>query len=271
MNAPVSRFSSGGLLVGMRKVYGARELITALVRRDLIVRYEHAVLGIAWALAVPLMQMGIFVVVFTQVAPLRTDIPYPLYAYAGLATWTFFASAVRAATRSLSDQAALVTKVYFPREVLPLAAVIVSLVDFAVALVPLAVLMVWYGIRPTWGLLGVPLVIGALAVFTTGLSLALAMANLFYRDVRHVVEVMLLLGMFATSVVYPADRIGGTLGRVLALNPLTPIIGAFRSLILGGPPPSVTALVWSSAAAVGILLLAWSLFYRVEHLIAELA
>ncbi len=137
-----SRFGTRGLRVAIRELFEARELLAALVRRDLIIRYESAALGIAWALALPVAQMSIFVLVFTRVAPLHTDVPYPLYAYAGLTLWSFFAASVRAATRSMSEQIGLVMKVYFPREVLPLAAVIASLIDFAITLVPLAALMI---------------------------------------------------------------------------------------------------------------------------------
>ncbi len=240
----------------IQRAFGARELILAFVRRDLIIRYEHAILGIAWALAVPLMQMAIFAAVFTRVVRIETDIPYPLYAYAGLTAWTFFSSSLRSATRSLSDQAALVTKVYFPREAIPLATVIVALVDFAVTLVPLGALMAWYGLRPTWGLLAVPLVIAVLALFAAALALALSVANLLFRDVQHVVEVVLLVWMFASSVVYPVSQVGGGMGRVLALNPLTTILDAYRALLFGGPLPSairamIAQLVRRSAGCAG--------------------
>jgi lipopolysaccharide transport system permease protein len=255
----------------IQRVFGARELILALVRRDLIIRYEHAILGIAWALAVPLMQMAIFAAVFTRVVRIETDIPYPLYAYAGLAAWTFFASALRNATRSLSDQAPLVTKINFPREAIPIATVIVALVDFAVTLVPLGALMAWYGVRPTWGLLAVPLVIAVLAIFAVALALALSVANLLFRDVQHVVEVVLLVWMFATSVVYPVTQVGGTIGRVLALNPLTTILDAYRALLFGSPLPSLNAMAWTAGVTAAMLVFAWTLFQRVEHLAAELA
>jgi lipopolysaccharide transport system permease protein len=255
----------------IQRIFGARELILALVRRDLIIRYEHAILGIAWALAVPLMQMAIFAAVFTRVVPIETDIPYPLYAYAGLAAWTFFSSSLRSATRSLSDQTPLVTKVYFPREAIPLATVIVALVDFAVTLVPLGALMAWYGVRPTWGLLAVPLVIAVLALFAAALALALSVANLFFRDVQHVVEVVLLVWMFASSVVYPVGQVGGPIGRVLALNPLTTIIDAYRALLFGGALPSANAMLWTAGVTAAMLVFAWTLFHRVEHLAAELA
>jgi lipopolysaccharide transport system permease protein len=262
---------AGRMPPGARGIHHRRELIAAFVRRDLIVRYEHAVLGIAWALGVPLLQMGLFAIVFTRVAPIHTSIPYPLYAFAGLTVWAFVSSAVRTATRSLSDQAALVSKVYFPREVIPLAAVVVSLVDFVVTLVPLAVLMAWYGVRPTWSVIGLPLVIALLVLFTAGLALILAMANLFYRDVQHVVEAALLLWMFATSVVYPVDRIGGPVGTVLALNPLTALVDAYRAFLFGEALPALSALLWSAGSAVVLLSLGWWLFQRAEHLVGELA
>jgi lipopolysaccharide transport system permease protein len=255
----------------VQRVFGARELIIALVRRDLIVRYEHAFLGIAWALAVPLMQMAIFAAVFTKVVRVDTDVPYPLYVYAGLAVWTFFSSALRSATRSLSDQTPLITKVYFPREAIPLATVIVALVDFLVTLVPLGGLMAWYGVRPTWGLLAVPFVIAILALFAAALALALSVANLFFRDVQHVVEVLLLVWMFATSVVYPVNQVGGTIGRVLALNPLTPIVDTYRALLFGSALPSSSAMIWTSIATLVVFAFAWMFFHRVEHLAAELA
>ncbi len=125
--------------------------------------------------------------------------------------------------------------------------------------------------RPSWSLLGFPIVISSLVAFTAGLSLLAAMANVFYRDVRHVVEVLLLVGMFATSVVYPVDRIGGVVGRLLALNPLTPMIDAFRAMLVGGALPPAGALLWSAGASLVLLLVAWSLFDRMEPLAAELA
>jgi ABC-type polysaccharide/polyol phosphate export permease len=214
--------------------------------------------------------MAVFAVVFSRVAPINVEIPYPLYAFAGLSAWTFFSSAIRTATRALSDQAALVSRVYFPREAIPLAAVIVSLVDFAVTLLPLAALMAWYGVRPTWGILGVPAVIAVLFLFTAALALALSMANLFWRDVQHVVDAVLLVWMFATSVVYPVDRIGGVSGTLLALNPMTPIMDTYRALLFGTPLPSWTAMLGSVGVTLVLLMVAWPLFKRMEHLVAEL-
>lgn len=266
-----ARFGARTFRSGVREMFDAREILWALVRRDLIVRYEHALLGVSWALGVPLAQTAIFLLVFTRVARVATEVPYALYAFAGLTAWSFIASAVRAATRSLSDQAGLISRVYFPREALPLGSVVVALVDFAVTLVPLVLLMVWYRVPPTWGLLAVPLVVAVLVALTAGLSLALSMANLFYRDVRHLVEVVLLIWMFASSVVYPIGGIGGVAGRLLALNPVTPLIDAWRALLFGGALPAPASLTYAVLFAVVALAGAWSMFHRVEHLAAELA
>jgi ABC-type polysaccharide/polyol phosphate export permease len=265
------RFGARGLGGAVREVVRSRELLVALIRRDLIVRYEHAVLGIAWALAVPLAQVGIFILVFTRVAPIDTEVPYALYAYAGISVWAFVSAATRAATRSMSDQLALVTKVYFPREVLPLGAVIVALIDFAVTFIPLALLMIWFGVPAVWSQLAAPLALIPIVLLTAGLALLTSIANVFYRDVRHVVDVLLLIGMFATSVVYPVDRIGGVAGRICALNPLTPMLDAYRAALFGSPLPSAVALAAATTASVIVFFGAWALFHRMEPVAAELA
>jgi lipopolysaccharide transport system permease protein len=205
------------------------ELLRALVRRDLTLRYRNAVIGFGWAVFMPLIQMLIFTLVFTRVVLLDTGIAYPLYAYAGLLTWNLFASAVRAAASSLTSNPNLVTKVYFPREVLPFSAVLVSLFDFAVASVLLVALMIHYDISVGWSLLFLPLVVLVQIAFTAGVALLVAMAHLFYVDVKYVFELILIVWMFASSVLYPTDRIGGVLGLVMQLNPMTPIIDAYHA------------------------------------------
>jgi len=246
-----------------------RELLTQLTKRDLLLRYKQTVMGFGWAVFMPLLNTAIFSVIFTRVAPLDTGLPYPVYAYCGLWAWNFFASSVKFAVNSLSGNVALVTKVYFPREVLPLSAVAVSFVDLLVSSVVLLALMMWYGIAPGAAILFLPVVFLVHAIFTTAVGLVLAMANLFYRDVKYLLEVVLSLWMFATSVVYPVGMIGGTLGTALQLNPLTPIIDAYRSVILRNQLPEP----WSFGAAAGLsivlLLVAWRTFHRAEYQFAE--
>jgi lipopolysaccharide transport system permease protein len=246
-----------------------RELLRAVVRRDLTLRYRNAVMGFGWAVFMPLSQMLIFTLVFTRVAPLDTGLPYPVYAYAGLLPWTMSAAALRAAAISLTSNPNLVTKVYFPREVLPFSAVVVALFDFAVASIVLAMLMVYYGIGVGSALLFLPVVVLVHVAFTGGLALLVAMGHLFYADVKYVFELILIVWMFASSVLYPVDRVGGALGVVMQLNPMTPIIDAYRAVVLRNTVPDVAPFVAVAAVALLTLAMAWVVFHRAEFRFAE--
>ena len=257
------------VLAMAREFAASHELLFALTRRDLLVRYKQAVLGIGWAILSPVLHMLVFTVIFTRVVRLDTGMPYPVYAYAGLLPWMLFAGSVRTATTSLTANTALVTKVYFAREVLPMAAVLVALFDFLVASSVLAVLMVWFRVGITWTALALPLIIVVQLAFTAGIALLFAMANLFYRDLRHLTDVLLTVWMFCTSVVYPVDQVGGRLGRVMALNPMTPIIDAYRSVLLRGELPAATPFAASAFIALAVLAIGWLAFHRAEPRFAE--
>jgi ABC-type polysaccharide/polyol phosphate export permease len=245
------------------------ELLRAIIRRDLSLRYRNAVLGFGWAVFAPLLQMILFTVVFTRVAPLETGMPYPVYAYAGLLVWTMFASALRAAAHSLTANPDLVTKVYFPREVLPFSAVLVAVVDFAVASVVMALLMAHYDIAVGWSVLFFPVVVLVHVAFTAGVALLVAMAHLFYADVKYVFELVLLVWMFASSVLYPIDQVGGSLGVVVRLNPMTPIIEAYRDVLLRDTLPASAPFLSVALVAVLTLGVGWLLFHRAEFRFAE--
>jgi lipopolysaccharide transport system permease protein len=245
------------------------ELLRALVRRDLTLRYRNAALGVGWAVFMPLLQMLIFTLVFTRVAPLDTGMPYAVYAYAGLLAWTFTASSVRSSAMSLTMNPNLVTKVYFPREVLPFSAVLVALFDFAVASVVLVLLMIHYGIGVGWSLLFLPLVVLVHVAFTSGIALLVSMANLFYADVKYILDLMLLVWMFASSVLYPVDRVDGVLGSIMRLNPMSPIIDAYRDVVLRNTLPDATSFTTVAAFALLTLVAAWLIFHRAEFRFAE--
>ena len=251
------------------EIFEFRELLRAIVRRDLVLRYRNSILGFGWAIAMPLLYMAIFTVVFTRVAPVDTGAPYPLYAYAGLLPWNLFASAQRFGATSLTVNPHLVTKVYFPREILPFGAVIVALFDFLVASVVLIGLMLYYGVGVHWTIVLLPLILLVQLAFTTGVALLVAMGNLFYADVKYVLELLLTVWMFATSVVYPLNGVGGTAGAILALNPMTPLIDAFRSVVLRGELPQPGAFMWATLVAFMTLALGWYVFHRAEFRFAE--
>jgi ABC-2 type transport system permease protein/lipopolysaccharide transport system permease protein len=246
-----------------------RELLLQMVRRDLLLRYKQTVMGFGWAIFMPLVNTAIFSIVFTRVAPIDTGLPYPLYAYSGLLAWNFMASSLRFAVTSLTGNANLVTKIYFPREIFPFAAVIVAVVDTAIAALVLVALMAWYGIGGGWTMLLLPVVLAVHVMFTAGLALLLAMGHLFFRDVKYLFDVVISVAMFATSVVYPVERVGGTLGRVLALNPVNAIIDAYRAVLLRGTLPAAGPFLAAAGLSVILLLGAWIVFHRGELAFAE--
>ena len=246
-----------------------RELLFSLVRRDLLLRYKQTIMGFGWSVLMPVTYMIIFSLIFTRVVTLQTEVPYPIYVYAGLLPWNFFASTLRFAVGSLTSNSTLITKVYFPREILPFSTILVALVDFLVGFSVLAVMMVYYHVPLTWTVLLLPLVIAVQLVFTAGVTLLLSMGNLYYRDVKYMVEILITLWMFATSVVYPVDRVGGSLAILLKLNPMTPIIDAYRSILLHGRIPDPMGFGVAAGVSVVLLLVSWVLFHRAEFEFAE--
>ena len=246
-----------------------RELLFRMAHRDLLLRYKQTVMGVAWAVFMPLVNTAIFSVIFTRVAPIDTGMPYPVYAFSGLLIWNAFSSSLRFAVVSLTSNSNLVTKLYFPREIFPLSSVLVTLIDTALASLVLVALMIYYHIPVSPLIALLPVVVAALICFTCAMALLLSMANLFFRDVKYLFEIAIAVWMFATSVVYPVDLVHGRLGTLLRLNPMTPLIDAFRAVVVGNVAFNVPAFLAASAVSVVGLLVAWLLFHRAEFTFAE--
>jgi homopolymeric O-antigen transport system permease protein len=245
-----------------------RELLLQMTLRDLKLRYKQTVMGFGWAIFMPLVNTAVFSVIFTRVAPLDTPVPYPVFAFCGLWAWNFFASALRFAVTSLTSNTNLVTKVYFPREIFPFSSVIVCLVDLLVGSTVLAALMMYYQVAVGAALLWLPVVLIVQVIFTLAAALALSMANLFFRDVKYLFEIVITVWMFATSVIYPIDRIGGALGAALQLNPMTPIIDSYRAVLLLREAPPASLGIAAAIATVS-LAVGWLVFHRAEFRFAE--
>ncbi|HKT79409.1 MAG TPA: ABC transporter permease [Vicinamibacterales bacterium] len=246
-----------------------RELLFQMASRDLLLRYKQTVMGFGWALLMPLLNTAIFSIVFMRVAPIATPVPYPLFAYCGLVAWNFTASALRFALTSLTANTNLVTKVYFPREIFPFSAVAVAFVDSAVAALVLLAMMAYYHIQPTWALLALPGIVLIHVIVTTMMALALSMANLFYRDVKYLFEVILTVWMFSSAVVYPSDALTGTAGLIISLNPMTVIVESYRSVLLYGALPAPLPLAAVAIGSVVGLPAVWLFFHRSEFQFAE--
>ncbi len=264
---------------GPWEVLGYRELLLSLTWRDLRVRYKQSLLGIAWAVLLPLSMMLVFTFVFTRAIDARSvlhvDMPYALFAYAGLVPWTFFSMSLSGCVNSLVANRNLVTKVYFPREVFPLSCVGSCLVDFGIAMSVLVGLMVFFHLRgdwafvPSWALMFLPVVLLVQITLTVGVGMLLAMANLFYRDVRQIFGVVIQLWMFVSAVVVPVPRDGTWLATLISLNPLVPLIGAYRDCVIYGRMPAATGFVYATVVAVILLAGGWVCFRRASYKFAE--
>lgn len=247
-----------------------RELLYFLMWRDVKVRYKQTLLGAAWAIIQPLLAMAIFTLFFGRLAGVPSDnLPYPIFAYAGLLPWMFFSNAVTNSGNSLVGSANLITKVYFPRMIIPAAAVGAGLIDFAIALLILIVLMIYYGISITWSLLMFPVLVGLTVLLATGVGMWMSALNVKYRDVRHALPFLIQLWMFATPIVYPASLVPAKWRLVYALNPLTGIIEGFRSSVFG-KTFDWPLLATSSAITVVVLVFSLYSFRRMEKSFADL-
>ncbi len=252
-----------------REQVAGRDVLRELARRDLLLRYQHAWLGVGWALSGPLVNLAVFTAVVGPVAGLEAGAPYPLWAAAGLLPWTLLASSIRFAATSLSSNPALVGKIWFPREALPLATVLVALVDFLVGNVLLVALLGYYGVAPSLTWIYLPAVLAVELAFVAGSALLIALATLFWRDVRFALEIVLTAWMFATPVVIPTDRLTGPVATVLEFNPMAAILDAWRATLLRGEAPDTVTFPLVTLFAVGWLLAAWWIFHRAEPGFAE--
>ena len=264
------RPSGGGVRLNLREVWVYRELLYFLTLRDIQVRYKQTVLGAAWAIIQPLFTMLVFWLFFGKLAGLPSDgIPYPLFAFAGLLPWTFFSNAVTSSGNSLIGSANLVTKVYFPRMIIPGAAVLAGLVDFAIAFAVLVVLLLVHGPVLSWQLLLLPVLVVLLAVLATGVGLAMAALNVKYRDIRYALPFLVQLWMFATPIIYPASIVPEKWRWLLALNPLAGIIEGFRSALFARPIDWL-ALAVSVLVTIAVFFYAAYAFRRMESQFADL-
>ncbi|UCE59585.1 MAG: ABC transporter permease [Phycisphaerales bacterium] len=258
---------------------GYRQLLLSLTWRDIRVRYKQSMLGIAWAVVLPLSMMLVFTFVFTRAidtsSVLKIQMPYALYAYTGLVPWVFFSTSLAGCVNSLVANRNLVTKVYFPREVFPLSSVASSFVDFCIAAVVLIALMFYFDLAGEWAfaahatLLFLPAVVLVQVALTVGLGMFLAMGNLFYRDVRQIFSVAVQLLMFVSAVVIPVPQDGSILARLISLNPLVPLIGAYRDCVIHGRLPDTGGFAYATTFAVAALIGGWICFRRASYKFAE--
>lgn len=264
------RATSGWASLNPRTLWSSRELLYFLIWRDLKVRYAQTALGALWAVLQPLSMMLLFTVLFSRFSGLASSqAPYPLFAYAGLLPWTFFSNATTHGAHSLVGSAHILTKVYFPRVLIPLAAVLSGLVDLLLGLTLLVPLMVFYQTRPGWHLLWLPVAIGLTTVVALGAGIWIAAVNVKYRDVRFALPFVMQLWLFASPVFYSTDQLPARWQWASALNPVAAPIEAFRASLLGLPMNPRMLLISGSATLVLLTAAAWT-FRRIERSFADI-
>src|SRR5262245_49689967 len=230
----------GWQLVDVRELWRYRELLFFLCWRDVKIRYKQTVLGAAWAILQPAMMMAVFTIFFGRLAKLPSgDLPYPLFALAGLIPWMFFSTALTNGANSVIGSERLITKIYFPRLAVPFAAVGAAVVDFIIAMMLMACVMAFYGHAPSANLWLAPLIYGVVLMSAVGLGTLLAALNVSYRDFRYVIPFFIQLGMFATPTIYfqPTGDEGRSISWLMTINPMTSLISGFRASLLGGEIP----------------------------------
>jgi len=260
-----------------RDLWRYRELLYILAWRDIAVRYKQTAIGVAWALLQPLAQMVVMVVIFSKVAQLPSDggAPYALMVFAAMLPWQFFATSVSAASMSLVGNANLISKVYFPRLIIPAAAVVTGLVDFLIAFAILVALMLWYGYPPTWRMLTLPLFVLLALLAAFGPGLLITALNTKYRDFRYVIPFIVQFGLYVSPVGFSSEvvreRFGDALFLLYSLNPMVGVIEGFRWAILGGDAQlHASSLALSCVLSLGFLLLGALYFRRLERTFADI-
>jgi lipopolysaccharide transport system permease protein len=264
------RPSKGWVSLRLGELFEYRELLYFLVWRDIKVRYKQTALGASWAVIQPFFTMVVFSLFFGRLAKVPSDgIPYPIFSFAALVPWTFFATSLTNSSNSLVGSANLIKKVYFPRLAIPIATVLSGLVDLAIAFVMLVLMMAWYGIAPSIHALWLPFFLLLALVTSLGVGLWLSAMNVHYRDVKYVVPFLTQFWLFVTPVAYPSSLLSGKWRPLFALNPMVGVVEGFRWSLLGANTNPRSIIVVSSLAAIAIMVSGAFYFRRMERTFAD--
>jgi lipopolysaccharide transport system permease protein len=264
------RPSAGWRALNLWEVWRYRELVWFLALRDIKVRYKQTALGVAWAVLQPLFMMVVFSIFFGRLGSMPSDgLPYPVFVLVGLLPWQLFSYALTQSSNSLVNEQRLITKVYFPRVVVPLASVLSGLADFGVAFLLLLPVMVWYGVQPTWALLTLPLLVLFTVLTALAVGLWLAALNVRYRDVRYTLPFLTQVWLFLTPVVYPSSLVPPRWQLLFGLNPMAGVVEGFRWAVLGQGEVEGLVMLGSVVGVVALLVSGLFYFRRVEQTFSD--
>jgi lipopolysaccharide transport system permease protein len=258
------------MLIGIKELVSHRDLLVNWTMRNIKVRYKQSLLGAAWSILQPLSATVILTLIFSRFVRVPTNgIPYPIFYYSALLPWTFFAAAVSSGVTSLVSNMNLVTKIYFPREILPLAAILASLVDFLIASLIFVGMIIFYQIPLSSSFVTVPLILLIQLTLVTGIVLFTSALTVFYRDIRFVVPLGLQLWMYMTPIIYPLSMVPERFRSLYMLNPMAGVIDAYRRVILQGEWPQMNYLLLGAAVSIALLIVAYYYFKRAEAVFAD--
>lgn len=263
---------SGWRLINWRELWRYRDLFFFLVWRDIKTRYAQSVIGIGWAVIQPLFSMVVFTVIFGNLAKIDSEgVPYAIFSYTALVPWTYFSSSLNASSASLISSKGMITKVYFPRLIIPIAPVLSKLIDFGIALLILVGMMFWFKTTPTVWAFFLPLLILLMIFTATGMGMWITALAIQYRDVKYGMNFFVKLLMYATPVIYPASNIPEKYQFFYALNPMVGVIEGFRSALLGTNPMPWESIGIGTAVAVFFFITGALYFKRMERIFADVA
>lgn len=263
--------SHGWQLINFRELIRYRELLFFLTWRDIKVRYKQTLLGATWAILQPFFTMVIFTLFFGKIAKLPSDgSPYPIFYYSGLLLWIYFANSLSFSANSLVGGANLITKIYFPRLLMPMASTVAGLLDYLIALSILVIMMFWYHVTPTLAMLLLPFLLLCGFMAATGAGLWLSAMNVRYRDIRYVIPFLIQLWLFATPVIYPTSMLPERFRWLLSLNPMGGVIETHRACILGNKPIDWNSLLISVGMILLIFISGTFYFRRMEKSFADI-
>jgi lipopolysaccharide transport system permease protein len=262
--------SKGWVSLKLKELWEYRELLYFFIWRDVKVRYKQTVLGAAWAIIQPFFTMVVFSLFFGKLAKMPSDgIPYPIFSYAALVPWTFFANGLGKASNSLVSSSNLIKKVYFPRLAIPIANVLSGIIDFALAFLVLIGMMLYFGIVPTVNIVWLPFLLLLAFVTSLGVSLWLSSLNVQFRDVQYVIPFLTQLWLYATPIVYPSSLLPEPWRTLYAINPMVGVTEGFRWALLGAQTAPGTMMVFSSLVALSLLISGTFYFRRLEKTFAD--
>jgi lipopolysaccharide transport system permease protein len=261
----------GWRLINLREMWEYRDLLLLLVWREVKSRYAQTILGVGWAIIQPFVSMVVFSIVFGRLAEVPSDgVPYPIFNFAAMVPWTYFSNSLSGASTSLAGASRMISKVYFPRLIIPLVPVLGKLIDFGIALIILFAMMIYYGLTPTWNALFIPVLLLQAMLTAGGVGMWLTSLAIQYRDVNYVVGFGITLLMYAAPVVYPVSLIPEQYRLLYALNPMAGVIEGFRSSLLGTVAMPWDMIAIGSGTSILILLTGMFYFRRTERLFADL-